>query len=123
MNDTSAAAHYRVEQAQDYYKHVRCEIFPRIRSIVSGVSAFAAAVSPTPTSQAAFASVSVISAFSAVYEHFSRDAFGMSNSKWLKIASSNLAQAEAEEKKVRRQEQGQEQVVSSSAPKLDLGRS
>jgi len=123
MNDTSAAAHNRVEQAQDYYKHVRCEIFPRIRAMISGVSAFAAVVSPTPTLQATFASVSFLSAASAVYEHFSRDAFGMSNSKWLKIASSNLAQAEAEERQARRQEQGQEQVVSSPAPKLDLGRS
>lgn len=119
MNDTSAAAHNRVEQAQDYYTHVRCEIFPRIRTILSSVSAFAAAVSPTPVLQATFATVSALSAASAIYGHYSKDSFGMSNSIWLKIASNQLAQAKKEQYLAL----SEERAATPSAPKYDLGRS
>ncbi|MDY0028928.1 MAG: hypothetical protein RBR86_03195 [Pseudobdellovibrionaceae bacterium] len=123
MKDMSAAAHARVELAQDYYKHVWAETFPRVRAVISSASAFAAAVSPTPTLQATFAVVSLLSTVSAATGHYTKDAFGMSNSVWLKIASRNLDLARSNEASVLRQEQEICQDLSrSSVPKLDLGR-
>ncbi|HRK98095.1 MAG TPA: hypothetical protein PLE43_06430 [Alphaproteobacteria bacterium] len=96
MDASSVAAKSRVEDAQRHYKHVRREIFPRVRSVVSAVSAFAAVVVPSPTLKASFAAVSVLSAAAAVWDYYQKDVFGFSDALWLKIAKTNLHQATQE---------------------------
>lgn len=125
MVENRVSVDRRVEDSLKYYQHVRCNIFPRVRATLSAVSAFGAAASSSPTLQATFATVSALCAGSAVYTHFSRDAFGFSNAVWMRIAKDNLKAARQEANNFSESDTSIVQGVQSSqgSQKLELNRS